>query len=58
MSLNMKCFVAKWSCGCIATGKNLERWQHLYCGACPYYLPPDEDTKYVLLCSHADSITT
>ena len=25
MSLNMKRFAAKWSCGCIATGKNMER---------------------------------
>ena len=58
MSLTMKRFVAKWSCECIATGKNMERWQQRHTGACPYCLTPLENTQHILRCTHEDSIQT
>ena len=57
LNLNMKRFITKWSCECLATGKKMELWQLRHKGNCPFCLSSQEDTHHILRCSHQDSIT-
>ena len=53
--LSMQRFVAKWSCGCLSVGKNMERWNLRHKGNCPYCFQPSEDTNHILMCKHVES---
>ena len=56
MNLNMRRFVAKWSCQCLGTGKNMQRWQLRHAGNCPYCLAEKEDTLHIMTCTNVQAI--
>ena len=56
MSCTTRRFSAKWSCECLATGKNMVRWKEHHKGNCPYCLEEMEDTRHILLCQHIDAL--
>ena len=57
MNLSQKRFVTKWTSECIATGKNMKRWNFRYDGSCPFCLTSNENTAHILQCKHKESLT-
>ena len=55
LSLNLRRFITKWSCECLATGKNMQRWKMRHLGHCPFCNEPNEDTLHIMQCKHSDS---
>ena len=49
-------FLAKWSCECLPTGKNMVRWKLRHDGACPFCTLPNENTTHILTCNHVDAL--
>ena len=56
MNTNLKRFMAKWSCNCLATGKNMVRWKMRHEGYCPFCTETNETTAHILTCKHEDAL--
>ena len=44
--------LSKWFSGWMGSGKNMERWNLRYKGACPFCSHPRENTTHILKCQH------
>ena len=56
LSLNMNRFISKWSCDCLATGKNMMHWKMRHKSQCPMCNEDNEDTNHILQCQSDISI--
>ncbi len=55
-TLGRRRFIAKWSSGAIAVGKNALRWKLRPRNNCPYCNQPNETTQHILECQHPNAI--
>ena len=52
----IKRFLAKWTTGMIAVGRQMKRWGFRYQDNCPICNDTDEDTLHILSCTHEISM--